>query len=212
MVTLERPYCTLADVQLETKNSGSENDDLYLACINAASRYVDTYCRRDFWFHDYTTTPYRVPRSSVLGNDIVLPFRIVDISEVRYMEDSTVTSSPDFALTEIEYYFEEGRYIINVSSTRQINYPFEGRVEVYGEFGYTLALDSNNDPVLTEPPSDLPAAVRRATTIVAAAWSNERRLESVALDGSKSMILDNTVNKEVFALLERFVRRSGNNF
>lgn len=212
MVTLERPYCTLADVQLETKNSGSENDDLYLNCINAASRYIDTYCRRDFWFHDYTTTPYRVPRSAILGNDIVLPFGIIDITEIRYMADSTVSSSPDFALSEIEYYYVPGRTIINISSTVQINYPFDGKMEVYGTFGYNLALDADDEPILTQPPTDIPAAVRRAATIVAAAWSNERRLESVALDGSKSMVLDNTVNKEVFSLLERFVRRSGNNF
>jgi hypothetical protein len=212
MVTLEKPYCILSDVQAETKNSGSENDDLYLSSINAASRYIETYCRRDFWFHDYTTTPYRVPRGSVIGNSIVLPFNIIDLSEVRYMDDATVTSSPDFALSEIEYYFEEGRSTISISSTVEINYPFEGRMEVYGEFGYNLSLDENDDPILTQPPYGLPAAVRRAATIVAAAWSNERRMEGVALDGSKSSILDNTVNKEVFSLLERFVRRSGNNF
>lgn len=212
MVTLEKPYCTLLDVQSETKNSGTENDDLYLSCINAASRYIDTYCRRDFWFHDYTTTAYRVPRGSVIGNSIALPFSIIDLTEVRYVADATVTPSSAHTLSEIEYYFEEGRSTISISSTVEINYPFDGRMEVYGEFGYSLSLDENNDPIVTQPPYDIPAAVRRAATIIAAAWSNERRLESVALDGSKSSILDNTVNKEVFSLLERFVRRSGNNF
>jgi hypothetical protein len=212
MATLLKPYCTLLDVQVETKNSGSENDDLYTQAINLASRYVDTYCRRDFWYYDYKETPYRVPRSRVIGNDVVLPFPIIDLTEVRYMEDPTVTSSTDFALSEIEYYFEEGKSTINLSSTLQINYPFDGKMEVYGEFGFPLQLDDNNDPVLTVPPPTLPAAVRRATAIVAAAWSNERRVEQVALDGSRTSLIDNSVNKEVFSLLECFVNRIGNSF
>lgn len=212
MVTLEKPYCTLLDVQSETKNSGTENDDLYLSCINAASRYIDTYCRRDFWFHDYTTTAYRVPRGRVIGNGVTLPFSIIDLTEVRYVADATVTPSSDHTLSEIEYYFEEGRSTISISSTVQINYPFDGRMEVYGSFGYNLSVDDDGDPIVTQPPYDMPAAVRRAATIIAAAWSNERRVEQVALDGSRASLLDNSVNKEVFSLLECFVNRLGNSF
>lgn len=211
-MTLERPYCTLLDVQTETKNSGSEYDETYTQAINLASRYIETHCRRDFWYHDYTQTPYRVPRSRVIGSDVILPFPIIDITEVRYLEDATVASSSDFALSEIEYYFEEGKSTISLSSTLRINYPFDGKVEVYGEFGLNLQVDDEDNPILTAPPVNLPASIRRATTILAAAWSNERRIEQVALDGSRTQLLDNTISKEVYHLLERFINRVGNNF
>lgn len=212
MSELTKPYCTLLDVQSENKNSEPENDPIYIDCINLASRYIDDKCRRNFWYTDATSTAYKVPRSSVIGNDILLPIPIIDIAEIRYMEDPTVTSSSAFALTEIDYYYEDGSNRISVSSTTPLGYPFEGRIELFGEFGYLLAEDENGDPILTEPPVGIPSAIRRATTIVAAAWSNQRRVENVALDGSKSLILDNTISKEVDVLLSPWVFRLKNNF
>ena len=212
MITLQKPYCTILDVQTETRNSDSENTQLYTQAINFASRYIDSYCARDFWNHDHRSEAYKVPRSRVLGGDLILPFPIIDLTSIRFSADPTVTSSPDQELSEIEYYYEEGSNLISISSTIQIDYPFLGRIELFGDFGYTLEVDEDGFPVIVAPPVDIPAAVRRAATIVAAAWSNERRVEQVALDGSRSQLLDNTVNKEVFALLGPFVSRTGNNF
>lgn len=212
MSALNKPYCTLLDVQSETKNSEPENDSLYIECINLASRYMEERCRRSFWYLDATTSPYRVPRFSIIGNDILLLFPIIDLDQVRVEEDPTVIPSANSALSQIEYYYEEGRSTINISSTVALSYPFQGRIDLLGKFGYELEKDEAGHSILTLPPKTLPSAIRRATTIVAAAWSNQRRVENVALDGSKSLILDNTVSKEVDNLINQWVFRAKNNF
>jgi hypothetical protein len=143
----------------------------------------------------------------VLGNEVILPFPILSITELRHMADATETSSSDSALDELDYYFETGKASISISSTESINYPFDGKMELYGTFGYTLSEDLE-----LAPPLDIPAGVRRACTIIAASWSAERRLEQMALDGSRVSIADSSIGKEPIALLERFVFRVRNNF
>lgn len=212
MPTLTKPYCTLLDLQAETKNSEPENDSTYIECINLASRYIEDKCRRSFWYLDATETAYKVPKALVVGNDILLPFPIIDITEIRYMEDPTVLSSSEYALTEIDYYYEDGSSRIQISSTTPLSYPFVGRIELFGEFGYPLSTDENGDSVLDAPPITIPPAIRRAATIIAAAWSNQRRVENVALDGSKSSVLDNNISKEVDVLLNQWIFRVKNNF
>lgn len=202
-MALERPYCSVQDVQLETKSSENELTSLYEASINRASRYIDAHCKRDFWFHDHTESPFIVPRNLVLGSHVALPYPILTISEVRYTTDASEASSAEQAVDAADYYFEVGKCSLHISSA--VDYPFFGRVEVYGELGYAVTLD-------TEVPVGLPSSVRRACTLLAAAWSNERRVEQVALDGSRTSLIDSSVPKEVPVLLDRYVLRVGSNF
>jgi hypothetical protein len=206
-MSLQKPYCTLLDVQAETKSSDSELTSVYEACINRASRYIDRHCKRDFWFHDYTSTAFVVPRRYVLGNELILPYPILSLTELRFFPDASEESTSDYALEEIDYYFEAGKHTVAISSIHSVEYPFEGRMELFGTFGYELTVDGE-----LAPPMDIPASVRRACTILAAAWSNERRVEQVSLDGSKASLIDSSVPQEVITLLDCFVMRIGMNF
>jgi len=80
-----------------------------------------------------------------------------------------------------------------------LDYPFRGIIELYGTFGY--ALDGTNDQL---PPPTMPAAVRRSAVIIASAWSYERAVQQVGLDGSTVNLLDNRITLEVEELLEHY--------
>jgi len=84
-------------------------------------------------------------------------------------------------------------------NTTGLDYPFRGIIELYGTFGYPL--DGVNDQL---PPPTMPAAVRRSAVIVAAAWSYERSVQQVGLDGSTTSLLDNRITIEVEELLEHY--------
>lgn len=239
MGTLVRPYCTLEDVRNECKNSTTDNDELYLRCINLASSYVEDVCGRDFSYHDNRVTPFRVPRNQVLGTEIILRWPIISITDVRMWYDPLVQSSSDFSLNPNEYYFDVGSSLISLepyydwrggwspipqsgstgytadpafwngsiglsslNPTRNemgLGYPFRGIIEVTGEFGYPPVV---GDTDLQLPSPNLPAVVRRAATIVAAAWSYQKSVQQVGLDGSTVNLLDNRVSLEVKDLLD----------
>lgn len=252
MVELIRPYCTLEDVRVECKNSTTDNDELYLRCINLASRYVENICKRDFSYHDHTTTPFRVARHQVLGRDIILRWPVINITDIRVWYDPTVQSIPEYSLKVNEYYFDVGSSLVSLepyfdwrggwspmpqySNTGNtgysgepafwngsiglsslnptpdqmgLTYPFRGVIELTGEFGYAPV---EGDTDLQLPSPFMPAAVRRATVIVASAWSYQRAVQQVGLDGSTTSLLDNRVTLEVEELLENYAYVANSSF
>ncbi len=109
---LFQPYCTLLEVQQETKNSGSENDDVYRTAINLASRFIEDYCRRDFWFHDHTVDPLQVPRAKVMGDMVCLDWPILTLTDLRVWDRSAGASTPANSLPVEGYYFDPGHCLI----------------------------------------------------------------------------------------------------
>jgi hypothetical protein len=213
MATLLRPYTTVADVQRETKNSGSELDDWYQECINLASRYIEDRCKRDFWFHDHTSTPLKVNRRRVMEDRAILPYPIVTLTEVRVFSDIDDPDDGNDVWDTDEYFFEEGERTIHAEAEndwkfsgapgRFGSYPFRGFLWVKGTFGYPLETESGADPDTTPPPT-LPAGVRRAATLIASAISDELHKEQVGLDGVRVELLDTRIPKEATYLLERY--------
>lgn len=207
--TLLRPYTAILDVQRETKNSGSELEDWYLECINLASRFVEEHCRRDFWFHNFTgEDSYRVKRIAVLGDLVALPFPILSIESVRVFSDIEQTNNDNDLLDSDEYYFDEGSGNLMCEKGDFGSHPFRNHLWIKGTFGYEL---SPQDPDITPPPS-LPAQVRRATTLIASAFSDEMHKEQVALDGSRVELLTTMVPNEAISLLKRWRYRIGVSF
>ena len=190
---LTRPYCSLADVQGVAGVSDPDLDDKLVEAINPASRMIDEMCGRDFWFHDNTVTGHQIPRRSVIGSIVLLPFEIITLDKV------SIDGSDIDAASAI---FEEGGRTIE-SSGPWGAYPFAGSFEVFGTFGFALA-EVDGEPVLTEPPASLPAPIRRAAALIAASLSNEWRKERVAPDGSRESLLEVRIPAEAVALLRQW--------
>lgn len=213
---LVRPYCTVADVQRETKNSGPELDEWYAECVTRASRMVEEMCLRDFWFHDYSAEDYSVPRSRVLGEMVALPFPIITLTDLWVYADKLVGKTDNDVVAEDEYYFEVGSSFFKSefgpfaaarfragrfhSYNEESSDEFRGFMVLRGTFGYELA-ETNPD---TTPPPLLPSEVRRATTLIAAAISDEMHKEQTGMDGSTVEILDTRIPTEAKTLLKRW--------
>lgn len=213
-VTLDKPYCALLDVQRETKASGSEHDDKYHTAINLASRWIDHHCRRDFQYHDHSSTPLYVPQAWVLEDEVYLPWPIITLTYLAVYADKS--DGPDSSdVWEATNYYAEPPLPGGLGVTGKIkaeqgdgrlglyggvfgSYPFRQHMQVKGTFGYEAADDET-------PSDDLPAAVRRACAIIAAAFSNEKHVEQVGFDGTRVELLDNRIPTEARQLLQPYV-------
>lgn len=220
-VTLSKPYCSLLDVQQETKASGSEHDDKYHTAINIASRWVDSHTRRDFQFHDYSSEPLYVPREWVLEDEVFLPWPILTLTYLAVFYDKS--EGPDSNdVWDVNDYYAEPNLPSGITITGKIkaehgdgqfgkwsgtfgkwggrfgSYPFREHMLIKGTFGYITANDET-------PSVYLPPGVRRACALIAAAFSNEKHVEQVGFDGVRVELLDSTVPNEARVLLARYL-------
>lgn len=190
MADLLKPYCSVSDVQIETRNSDSANDNTYKECINAASREIDDFCLRDFWFHDHAASPIAIRPAWVVGKSIYFPWPIVTL---------TAITSAGAALDMASMMFFEGDREVECSS--RFESPSAGRpLTATGTFGYPLA---ETDPLKTAP-ATIPGGVRRACALIAAAWSGFLSRDRMTMDGQKVSLLDNRIPLEAKQLLARY--------
>jgi hypothetical protein len=187
MTTLDRPYCSLEDVQKETRNSDNENSEWYRTCINRASRWVEDYTRRVFRFQDKQANGYTVRERDIAGDCVYLPWPVITVDSVAV--DGVTVPSADYV------YYAGDRFI----RLRAGDWPSTHNMVVKGTFGYGASTDTS-----TDVPSDLPASVRRACIIVAGAWSHEKRREVVTPEGDTTSLLDERIPDEAKQLLNRW--------
>ncbi len=211
-MALDKPYCTLEDVQKETKNSSSSDTSWYQNQINLASRYIEDYCNTDFRYQDYSSTAYTVPRAHVLEDEVHFPWPILTITGVWVYSDHTESPADADKYEDDTYYFRAGEFVLYKQGAVSFpqpgaifgTYPFIQNMDIKGTFGY--ALDGSNPD--TAPPPTMPAAVRRACTLIAANWSNENRKEEVGLDGARTELLETSVPDEAKMLLHPWRQHS----
>jgi len=190
---LYRPYTTESRVRAELHNSDPSIANVIEQAINDASRYVESYCNRDFWFHEYENAPYVV---DLYGKFAFLSWPVITLTSVETntgkvidVEDIRV-SGGILDLTDVDLPLHE------LTTDNDVKY-----LKVKGTFGYPLQTGAGGDMV---PPPTIPAPIVRATTLVAAAWSGEYSVERVALDGSRVSIASTEIPSDVFKFLARF--------
>lgn len=196
--SLFRPYCSLADVQKECRNSKDINNDWFALCINRASRWIEEHCQRDFWLHDHASSPLRVPRQSVMSDEVHLLWPVLTLTKVAVVAQGNTAPTAADELASTDYYFEVGSRIITCDGGVFGPYPFKGVMELTGTFGYEVTTEE-------VPPTNIPQGINRACSLIAAAWSSEKRIEQIGLDGAKIELLETTVPKEARLLLQRWV-------
>lgn len=190
--TLSRPYCTLDHVRSEVGTPADDlsDDDKFKDAINMASRAIDDYCHRDFWFHDHASAGLVIPADWAIGPKIYFPWPILTLTEIAYA--GTVIDAANWMFTAGSRSVE---YISNFSKSRP-GY----LLSVKGTFGYPLAV---SDPATTPPPT-LPEPVRRACIQIAAAWTNEVKRDRLTATGDKVSMLDNRIPPEAMKLLDYY--------
>lgn len=194
-VALLYPYCTLEEVQKETRNKDAPFEDWFRTCINSASRFIDDHTRRDFLFHDHTASPLKVRSHWVASADgIFLPWPILTLTGIT---QNSIAIDPD------NYTFDVGESVITHATAWPANKFPAKPLYLTGTFGYALEASQG----ATKPPVGLPGSVRRACVLIASAWTVQNRKEVLGPDGAKESLLDTKVSEEARKLLAPFVLR-----
>ena len=197
-MALSKPYCTVADVKSYTGDSDLGTGTCEEA-INYASRFVEQHCRRSFWYHDHSSTALTVDYRDITPEIIYLPFPIITLTEVK-QEDSVLLEDAYTGMSD-------GRIRLRKNSSsiwriiRYDKYMFNKELDITikGTFGYTIS-------GTTAPPTDadFPASVRRATVIIASAFTNEN--EETNLFGQGTPIPIKDIPEEAYKLLKEYRR------
>lgn len=135
MYTPVNPYCSLTEIIQELKMKPSDvydkqtlKDEL-LRAIDRASRWVDNYTQRDYFFHDFSQTPYVFDNfnENVLGWDIFFPFKpIVALTKLVLGADEVGGNELVF---NKDFYYDASRIYLLRSSTmfiQNVDVPHDG--------------------------------------------------------------------------------------
>lgn len=203
-MSLTNPYCTVAEVQAEMRNSDSEYLTAIENAINNASRYIDEWVGHDFLYHDYLSNAYKV---RILGYALHFPWPIISITEIAIKGGVL-----DLTDLEIEGYSADLSGVLTGSGSNVRNGFISGdpealsfasnetrRASVKGTFGWALDV---GDPTGTPPPT-LPSTIRRAAILIASHWSGEYRVERAGFDGTRVSLSTDDIPAEAMKLIQR---------
>lgn len=203
-MALYNPYCTVSDVTGHTKNSDLSTSVLETS-INLASRYIEEYTSRLYHFYDYGANGFRVNKLDFLnGTHIYLPFPVITLSQLSVEGSSVPTSDYTYSVKPSTY---KHRSYIEITTTttydflNQTNEVASTNAVVFGTFGFT-AIDSISVP----DDSQFPAGIRRAATLIASVFTEMKRSEQIALDGSRVAIAEYSIPDEAHSILNMHKR------
>jgi len=134
-VILENPYCSLEAVKrvLKFDEDDTTRDDALKASINDASRWLDRFLGRDFFFHDHSVAFLEFDDDSDQSEGkLWLPYvPVIQISEV-YLGESLLLEEVDFSIVRR---IDGSAYLLNHDGAWTLSRP-DNTVKVYGTFGY----------------------------------------------------------------------------
>ena len=197
-MALSKPYCTVADVKSYTGDSDLGTGTCEEA-INYASRFVEQHCRRSFWYQDHSSTAFTVDYRDITPEIIYLPWPIITQTEVK-QEDSVLEADAYTGMSDGRIRLRKNsKSIWRAISRNKYLFNDELDITIKGTFGYTIS-------GTTAPPTDadFPASVRRATVIIASAFTDEN--EEVNIFGQGTPIPQKDIQEEAFKLLKEYRR------
>jgi len=204
-MALFQPYCSAEDVQGHTHNSDLLTSTLDSA-INMASRYVDEFTGRLFHYYDHSNTSYSVPNMDFIdGKYIYLPFPVIQLFEVEISATDVESDNYSFIGKPSDY---KHRSVIELTATTTTDFLGQSTSTastdaiLKGTFGFSV-FDSTRVP----DDSQFPAGIRRATTLIASAFTEMNRKEQIALDGTRVPVATYDVPDEATDILNMHKRQ-----
>lgn len=188
-MALVNPYCTVAEVQKELRNTDSSMNSELETAINQASRWIDDYKGRDYYLHDHSVSALVIRPSDgdIVQDELFLPYHpIITLTSVT-VKGTTWTENTDFVRDT------RRNRLLSIDGEWDLS-ALTDTVEIVGKFGY----DQTSS---TAVPSGLPAHINKAAILVAAAFSGHNRKEAVGLDGDKTEVIEKDIPQVVFKIL-----------
>jgi hypothetical protein len=207
--TLVNPYCTLDQLKDELKRKRTDasiDDELGEAIVNA-SRWVDDYLKRDFFFHDYSVTGLVLNQfsSEVIGNQIFLNWPILSMASAS-LGSTGLISGTDYLiqgsaphdnriLTRLPWiegntWYSQWTGLTETEPTVPIT--------LMGTFGYSQGSPTADHATV---PIGIPGKINLATRLVAAALSGHNRKQVAGLDSQPTEIMDRKIPQTVYDML-----------
>lgn len=216
-MALENPYCTVAELRAYIRNYNTtllKTDvtdtltEVLERSINSASRFIDGWMNRDYYFHDHSVNPIKLYFNSAgvdkKDKQIALPFYpIVALTSITY--DSTTYADG------VDYYEEDGvihffgSFPFPYGSCRGNNLSdwvsgyYKTPIEILGTFGYFQAAS-------TDVPTGIPSEINHACIVASAAMSGNYQREVVGV-GSSEQIYSTDIENIFYKILGK--RRQG---
>jgi len=188
-VPLINPYCTVAEVQKELRNTDSALNAELETAINQASRWIDDYKGRDYFLHDHSVSALviRATDGDIVQDELFLPYYpIITLTSVT-VKGTTWTENTDFVRDT------RRNRLISVDGEWDLS-EVTDKVDIVGKFGYDQASSA-------AVPTGLPLHINKAAILVAAAFSGHNRKEAVGLDGGKTEVIEKDIPQVVFKIL-----------
>jgi hypothetical protein len=201
-VSLDRPYCTLAELKavLRIADTDTDDDDILKTAINNASRMIETITGKIFY--KKTLTNFYMPgfyggegwritnvqAGEAGGGKIWSRYKpIIEITEL--VEDGvTLTENTDFYIDKVV------GYIVRASG----NWNYEPReIKISGSFGYET--DNDQTPADTQP-----GDVRTYCQRIAASLSGKNYVNAQQDDGEVIRINGSEIPKWIVTELSRY--------
>lgn len=206
--TLVNPYCTLDQLKDELKRKREDtsiDDELGEAIVNA-SRWVDDYLQRDFFFHDYSVSGLALNQysSEVIGNQIFLKWPILTMTGTTIGSTGLILGTDYFVLGGPPH---DNRILSRLPQSPGVTWAtlwdslFGASsavpITLTGTFGYSQGSPADHSTV----PIGIPGKINLATRLVAAALSGHNRKQVAGLDATPTEIQDRTIPKTVYEML-----------
>jgi len=219
---------------MQREQSETGYDEWFKDCINDASRMVEEMCKRDFWYHDHSSTLLLAKTLWIVGDIIFLPWPVKTLTEIQ-MDDVAIAA--DDWTYENNDVIRGGAKIFHTGGISWAGYnvieegdtisnkyrSIEGMAE-QKLFGVhkgpttidptlrTIKLKGTFGYTLANPtdtdtmPTDLPGGVMRACTLIAAAMTGMNRKEVQGLEGGIESFTEYRIPKEAKDLLKGYTR------
>lgn len=195
-MALENPYCIVAQVQAELRNTDTTLNAALETAINQASRYVDEWTGRDWYQHDHTSSALYVRAAMCLvdGPMLWLPYSpIISLTSVTEAGTALVQGT-DFVISLSMYPNRGNNALTRVGGDWTCGVTDDESIALVGKFGYAQTFT-------TSVPTGLPAHINRAAVMVAAAFSGHDTKEIVSADGIRDTVTVKSIAKDVEKVL-----------
>ena len=133
-------YCTLAELCTFARVSGTADDDMLVAAINAVSRWIDEYTGRRFWKDGADTTRYYTAEFADL---LFIDDLSAALTALYTDEDGDRTYERTWAATDYDLQPDnaaaDGKPYTQIATTPDGNYSFPSGakgVKITGKFGW----------------------------------------------------------------------------
>jgi hypothetical protein len=211
------PYCTADDVFAELRDvlpaEGADKRNQVLQAIESASRYVDRWRGRDYYFHDHSVTPIEVDEYDSGYTKQAIYLKVSPAIGTVTVNLASIAQTADLDYVLVSKAHQDGTTALQIvplsrlgtgSRSWNLNRRLGDILTIYGLFGYDQRAIKDSDGNITGYGAtgtysaanvpDVPDVIGMATASIAAAMSGHFKKEFVDLEGQRQTVTSKAID------------------